>query len=136
MCWYATQVGNDLTTRLVAVVIEPYGIFHYPGPALLLVIALALWPLQTAIAAISSSVIEAYNPVTWFKSLRLFGTRYVAGAFAVYALLAAESYLMPHLVGLRSIPYAGAVLIELVAITAMTVRACVLGLVCEPYLGR
>jgi hypothetical protein len=136
VCWYASELARDWKVGVSLVLVRPHGIFAYPGPALLFVVALALWPLMTVIAAISSSTFEAYNPVTWFKSLRLFGRRYIAGALVFYALLVADSYLLPELGGLRSIPYAGVVVLQLITTIAMALRASVLGLVCEPYLKR
>jgi hypothetical protein len=136
MCWYGVVRARDWKTGVSTIVISPHEILRYPGPALAFLLALALWPLMTAIAAISGSAFTAYNPVTWFKSLRLFGMRYVAGAFVFYALLVAESYVLPELTGLRSIPYAGVLVLQMIAIIALAMRACVLGLVCEPYLRR
>jgi hypothetical protein len=66
----------------------------------------------------------------------LFGTRYLAGAVVFYALLVGEAYLMPALDGLDAVPVAGAIAIQLVAMILMAVRACVLGVVCEPYYAQ
>ena len=134
MCWFGVELAHDWKTGVALVMARPHSIFDYSGPALLFVVALALWPLMTAIAAISGSAIEAYNPIVWFKTLRLFGRRYAAGAAVFYAILVAESYLLPELGGLRSIPYAGVLALRMIALIALTMRACVLGLVCEPYL--
>jgi hypothetical protein len=133
ICWYGTELAHSWSAGLLALLIQPASIFRYPGPATLFVVTLALWPLMTAIAAIGNSVIEAYNPIIWFKTLRLFGKRYVAGATVFYALLVAESYILPQLGALLSIPIAGALALQMIALVAMALRGRVLGLVCEPY---
>jgi len=87
------------------------------------------------IAAIGRSIINTYNPWTWIKTLALLKLRYVVGASMFYALLLAEAYMIPPLAGVLAIPYVGVLAVALLLNFAMALRACVLGIVCEPY-GR
>jgi hypothetical protein len=118
----------------VDVMIErPHAIFDHAGPGLLFGAWLALWPLMTVIAAIGRSIVATYNPWIWIKTLAMLRLRYVIGASIFYALVLAEAYAIPPLASLLAIPYAGVLAIALLLSFAMALRACVLGIVCEPY---
>jgi hypothetical protein len=112
---------------------RPSAIFDHFRPGLLFGVWLALWPLMTVIVAIGRSLTNAYNPWTWIKTLAILKMRYVVGASMFYALVFAEAYLIPPLAGLLAIPYVGVLAVALVLNFAMALRACVLGIVCEPY---
>jgi hypothetical protein len=131
--WYGVKLSHEWSAGIVAFEDSPHSIFDYAGPGALFAAGLALWPLMTVIAALGRSAIAAYNPIAWVQTLRLFGTRYIAGAVVVYALLVAEAYLVPALAPLRHAPIVGAFAIQFVAVIAMALRARVLGYVCEPY---
>lgn len=133
LVWYGMKLADDWTAGIAEFLAKPHSIFDYRGPGTLFAVGLALWPLMTAIAAIGRSVIAAYNPVLWVKTLRLFGMRYVVGAAVFYALLIAESYVMPALGHVLTVPVLGGFTLQLVTIFLMALRACVLGAVCEPY---
>jgi hypothetical protein len=89
---------------------------------------------MTVIAAIGKSIIATYNPMVWANTLAMLKMRYVVGAAMFYALAFAGGYLLPPLAGLLAIPFVGALVVALVVNLAMALRACVLGIVCEPYL--
>jgi hypothetical protein len=131
--WLGQLTTGHWLHGLVVLAVRPHSIFDYSGPGLLFGAWLALWPLMTMIAAIGKSIISAYNPVIWAKTLAMLNTRYVVGAVAFYALVLAEAYAIPQLAGLLTIPYVGVLAIAFVANLAMALRACVLGMVCQPY---
>jgi hypothetical protein len=130
------QITSGHWVEGVALMAErPHAIFDYPGPGVLFGAWLALWPLMTMIAAIGRSTISTYNPWTWVTTLAMLKTRYVVGASIFYALLVAEAYVLPPLAGVLAIPYVGALAVGFLLKLAMALRACVLGIVCEPYMG-
>jgi hypothetical protein len=131
--WLGEITTGHWLHGLVLIALQPDAIFHYSGPGLLFGAWLALWPLMTVIAAIGQSIISTYNPWTWVTTLALLKMRYVVGAMMFYALLLAESYMIAPLAGLLAIPYVGVVAIALVLNLSMALRACVLGVVCEPH---
>jgi hypothetical protein len=123
LCWYGELVSHSWRMGIFLFTLQPTSIFDYRGPGILFAAGVALWPLMTAIAAIGRSVIATYNPITWFQTLRLFGTRYIAGAVVFYALLVAEAYVLPVLAPLLEVPVVGLVVIQTVAVIAMALRA-------------
>jgi len=131
--WLGERTTGHWLDGLAILAVRPHSIFRYSGPGLLFGAWLAMWPLMTMIAAIGKSIISAYNPVIWAKTLAMLNTRYLVGAVAFYALVLAEAYAIPQLAGLLTIPYAGVLAIAFVANLAMALRACVLGMVCQPY---
>lgn len=131
--WVGEITTGHWLPGLVIVALRPETIFDYSGPGLLFGAWLALWPLMTCIAAIGKSIINAYNPATWVKTLAALNVRYVVGAVMFYALAVAETYAFPQLARVLTIPYLGVFLIALAMNLAMALRACVLGMVCEPY---
>jgi hypothetical protein len=131
--WLGELTTGHWLHGLVVLAVRPHSIFDYSGPGLLFGAWLVLWPLMTIIAAIGKSIISAYNPVIWAKTLAMLNTRYVVGAVAFYALVLAEVYAIPQLAGLLTIPYVGVLAIAFAANLAMALRACVLGMVCHPY---
>ena len=88
---------------------------------------------MTMIGAIGKSIINTYNPWTWITTLATLKMSYVVGASLFYALVLAEAYIIPPLAGVLAIPYVGVLVVALLLISAMVLRACVLGIVCEPY---
>jgi hypothetical protein len=131
--WLGQVTTGHWLHGLALIAERPHAIFDYPGPGLLFGAWLALWPLMTMIAAIGRSIINTYNPWTWVKTLAMLKMRYVIGASMFYALLLAEAYMIPPLAGVLAIPYLGVLTVALLLNLVMALRACVLGIVCEPY---
>ncbi len=133
--WLGEITDGHWLHGLALMAARPHAIFDHTGPGLLFGAWLALWPLMTIIAAIGKSIINTYNPWTWIKTLAMLKLRYVIGASMFYALMLAESYVIPPLAGVLAIPYVGVLAVALLLNFAMALRGCVLGIVCEPY-GR
>lgn len=131
--WLGAVTTGHRLDGLELMVERPHAIFAHAGPGLLFGAWLALWPLMTVIAAIGRSIIATYNPWIWVRTLAMLKLRYVVGASIFYALVLAEAYLIPSLAGILAIPYLGVLAIALLSSFAMALRACVLGIVCEPY---
>jgi hypothetical protein len=135
--WYGESQFDSPLAGLLVFFVDPLQIFDAPGPAALLTLGVALLPLLTAVAAVSSSVLDVLNPVTWVKILRAFASTYLAAAVAFYAVLAFEVlvwvrvllYIRAHF----SVPVVTSVVTLALAYLPMILRGRLLGALCEPY---
>ena len=132
LAWWASRSGLGWIGFRGALE-SPQVVWPDVGPSTLLVASIVLWPLMTAIAAISRSVIAMFNPAVWWSTLRSFGMRYVIGATMFYALMAAHYYALRGLVQVVGTGFVALLAIQVVSILAFALRGAVLGVVCEPY---
>ncbi|MDB4955719.1 MAG: hypothetical protein JWO36_3288 [Myxococcales bacterium] len=132
LVWYGKQAAGTWVYGLM-VFVKPTDIFHYMGPAALLVAGVLLWPLMTMIAAIGRTITATYNPVIWIKTLRTFGGDYLIGVLLFYGVLVAETLVIPPIAEALTIPFVGVLIVQFLAYLPMALRARLLGEICRPY---
>jgi hypothetical protein len=112
-------------------------LFGTPAGVLLL-LALALWPLLTVIAALHRSARAVFNPATWVKMLGVLKGDYAIAAFFVYGVLALENFVLAPLGGKiitkLPIPFVGRVIALTMIYLAMALRGRILGELCRPHI--
>jgi hypothetical protein len=134
--WFASQLG-DVWTGVPIVLARPGLIFGSPGPALLLVVGILMWPMLTLAGAMSRSVAAMYDPRSWVRTLRVMGREYWAGVLAFYGVLAVDVFtvlplrywLMEHV----QIPVVTGLLATFAGYFPMALRARLLGAAAEPF---
>lgn len=137
--WYGEERFNSWFLGL-AVVAAPSDILSYPGPLLLTVVGLALLPLLTAIAALSSSLRAVTNPSLWIESLKIMASTYPVAAGAFYGVLLFDAFVYtPLLLEIAQevdIPVVTRLVVTFLSFLPLALQARILGALCEPYLGN
>ena len=130
LVWFGVSTQATTPVPTPAALTAGFGL-----PVIAILVSLALWPLLTVIAAMTTSYVAILNPLIWVKTLRIMGRDYVVGAFAVYAILAVELFALRPLLGALAgaIPIAGVVLALFLSYLPLALRSRILGELVRPY---
>jgi hypothetical protein len=135
---FALEYSQNLRAGVETFEADPRMVVRYVRPLAIILAGLALWPLMTAIAAISKSIFDMLNPMVWVQTLRDMGTDYIVGAIAFYVVLALELFLWEPIVRTAALkvpmPFVTVTLVVFLGHIPMALRARILGTMSEPYL--
>lgn len=137
--WWGQQQLNSFVFGILLFSFNIPAVLASKGPAVLFVAGVLILPLTTIVAAISKSAIAVLNPAVWVSSLRVLGPSYLVACAAYYAVMAFEYFaLVPVALELNvqhSIPVVTSMATAIVGYLTMSLRARILGGLCEPYYG-
>lgn len=116
---------------------HPQALFDQPGPALLVVIGIALFPLTSIIAATCYSISAVLNPLLWIHCLRTLGTDYFPAMVVFLGVLGFEIFVwlpwMYELYWQLNIPVLVLAVTTFLSYLPMFLRAHLLGALVAPH---